>query len=421
MVYYKDFMGLFLDTAWAATRAAKKVVEDGEGAPSGLVSKIAEMIGFFFTRLPSWIAAGIVFVLSIGAAKIVRKIVETRIAEKIDEEHQEILLLAGRISYVSTLAVGITVSLKIAGIDLTTILAAVAFGIGFALRDLIMNFIAGVMILISRHFTIGDFIRVGDRIGKVIEIQSRATILKAIDGTKVIVPNAEIFSSSVVSYTSNPMRRVIVPLYVAYGTDLDYAIKIALRVLKKHPKILKKPQPSVIIKDYGDSSIDLMSRFWVLTKDGWVRVRSEIIKLMDQAFTEAGIRVPYEVLHLETSSDTSEEEKEGAEHEKSMKEKLALLKIKKALVPTPAPSPNGGNGNGQIAPAASAPVAAAHVAATPAILAPNVLAPVALAVPAEAVGAPAAEMPQAPMQAMEPEGAYQDQADIDDNSIDNIG
>lgn len=366
-------MGFFIETAFAQT--AKKALEKGEEIQSGLVGKIADMIAFFFGKLPSWIAAIIVFVLSVGAAKIIRKAVESRISEKIDEEHQEILVLAGRISYVGTLAIGITVSLKIAGIDLTTILAAVAFGIGFALRDLIMNFIAGVMILVSRHFTIGDFIKVGDRIGKVVEIQSRATILKAVDGTKVIVPNAEIFGSSVVSFTSNPMRRVTIPLYVAYGTDLDYATKTALHILKEHPKILKKPPPSVIIKDYGDSSIDLMARFWVPTTSGWVKVRSEIIKNMDKAFVEAGIRVPYETYHIETAQDTTEEEKFLLENEKKMKEKLTHEKI---------------SGNG-----------ASPQAQPPGTIPPS---PALATVPVT-----------------EPEGAYLDQTQIDENSVDNHG
>lgn len=310
---------------FTAVLAAAKTITEREEAPIGLAGKIASMLEFFFDRVPYWIAAFVVFIVSIGIAKMMKNFVEGRLSAKIDEEHQEVLVLAGRLTYVGTLALGITVSLKIAGIDITTILAAVAFGIGFALRDLIMNFIAGIYLLVSRQFTIGDFIKVGNVIGKVVEIQTRATILKSIDGTKLIVPNAELFSNSVTSFTSNPMRRVVVPLYVAYGTDLDYAIKIAMNILHGHEKILKKPAPSVIIKDYGDSSIDLAARFWVPTSAGWVKIRSEVIKLMDKAFFEAGIHIPYETYHLETSTDIKEEESEEQKNEKLMKEKLGII------------------------------------------------------------------------------------------------
>lgn len=306
--------------------AAKEKVAAEAGA--GLEDKITDFFNFLISRIPSWIAGFLVFVLTIVVAKIAKGAVESRISSRIDEEHQEILVLAGRVTYFGTLALGITVALKIAGIDLTTILAAVAFGIGFALKDLIMNFIAGVFILLSRQFTIGDFIKVGKTVGKVMEIQTRATILKAIDGTKVIVPNAEIFKKQVTSFTTNPTRRVVIPLYVSYDTDLTYALQVALEVLKKHPKILKKPLPSVVVKNYGDSEIELTGRFWVGSRDGWYRIKSEILHEMLEAFDEAGIVIPYNVLHLETSQDTLEEWKQAQE---TAQKKIEEKKLSEAI------------------------------------------------------------------------------------------
>lgn len=401
-------MGLFFDIAFAATKAASSLTDKSGEAAETLSDKIAALINFILGRIPLWIAAGIVFVASIGIARMVKSAVESRISEKIDEEHQEILVLAGRISYVTTLAIGFTTALKIAGIDLTTILAAVAFGIGFALRDLIMNFLAGIMILINRQFSIGDFIKVGDVTGKVVEIQSRATILKATDGTKIILPNSEIFSNAVISYTSNPMRRVVVPLYVAYGTNLDYAMKIALNVFKKHPKILKKPKPSVIVKDYGDSEIDLAGRFWVPTSAGWVKVRSEIMKLMDKAFTEAGIDCPYNVVHVENEQDTAGWNKQMEAAQKAMKEKMEAEEnaAKTASV--------NGNGAGQI-PAQAEGNGAATSAQSPSeqkpALPPAVpIAPVLQTAPVmSSVGAPV------------PEGVFADEAEADEQTMDNVG
>lgn len=309
---------------------AKTVNAAGEETTSGLAGKIADFFDFIINQIPSWIAGFLVFVITIFVAKLAKAAVESRISDQVDEEHQEILVLAGRVTYFGTLVLGITIALKIAGIDLTTILAAVAFGIGFALRDLIMNFLSGVFILVGRQFTIGDFIKVGNTLGKVMEIQTRATILKAIDGTKVIVPNADIFTKQVVSYTTNPMRRVAVPLYVSYDTDLNYATKIALDVLKKHPKIMKKPAPSVLIQNYGDSTIDLSARFWVGTRDGWVKIKSDIMRQMLEAFTAAGIDVPYSITHIETSQDTAQYLKEADETAKKHMEELGLSKALEA-------------------------------------------------------------------------------------------
>lgn len=343
---------MFLEIANAATAG---LVGAGNEVQSGLANKVAGFFDYIIGRVPSWIAGVIIFILSIVVAKLAKSAVESRIESQIDEEHQEVLVLAGRVTYFGTLVVGITVALKVAGIDLTTILAAVAFGIGFALQDLIMNFLSGVMILVSRQFTIGDFIKVGNTLGKVVEIQTRATILKAIDGTKVIVPNSEIFTSQVVSYTTNPMRRIAIPLYVSYDTDLGYAMKTALSVLKKHPKIFKKPAPSVLVTNYGDSSIDLSARFWVGSRDGWIKIKSEILHQMMEAFDEAGIVVPFNIMHVETNADTVEYVKHAAEIAQKKMEEMKLSKAIEADAKTAEVTPQTApiaNGNGATSPAA---------------------------------------------------------------------
>lgn len=376
---------MFIEIARAAT-----VSENGETS-SGLANKIGGFFDYLINQIPSWIAGFLVFVLTLFLAKMAKAAVEARIGDQVDEEHQEVLVLAGRVTYFGTLVIGVTVALKIAGIDLTTILAAVAFGIGFALQDLIMNFLAGVMILVSRQFTIGDFIKVGETVGKVVEIQTRATILKSIDGTKVIVPNSEIFTSQVISFTTNPTRRVVVPLYVAYGTNVSYAMKIALDVLKKHPRIMKKPAPSVVLKDYGDSSIDLTGRFWVGSRDGWFKIKSEIMQQMLEAFDAGGIVVPYNVMHVETGADTAEEWKNAQD---KARKQSAEMQLSKAIS---ADKPNIGAGgseakqivgqNGEKIPLA--------VGATPSENSSGVQKLATVTVPTE------------------PEAAYQDQAEID--------
>lgn len=344
--------------------AAARLNAAGEEVKEGLADKIAGFFDYIIGRVPSWIAGFLLFVATIFIAKMAKAAVESRISDQIDEEHQEVLVLAGRVTYFGTLVLGITIALKIAGIDLTTILAAVAFGIGFALQDLIMNFISGVMILVSRQFTIGDFIKVGSTIGKVMEIQTRATILKAVDGTKVIVPNSEIFTSQVISFTTNPMRRVTIPLYISYDTDISYATKIALSVLKKHPKIMKKPPPSIIVGDYGDSTIDLSARFWVGSRDGWFKIKSEIMHKMWDEFQAAGIVMPYNITHIENEQDTAEYVKQANEIAKKRMEEMKEAKLSKAIQEDAAnTAATGTNGNGSQA-AAQTPVPTNGAAST---------------------------------------------------------
>lgn len=333
---------MFTQVALAATRLNAA----GEEVKGDLSDKIAGFFDYLIGQIPSWIAGFILFVITIFIAKMAKAAVESRISDQVDEEHQEVLVLAGRVTYFGTLVIGITIALKIAGIDLTTILAAVAFGIGFALQDLIMNFLSGVMILVSRQFTIGDFIQVGGTIGKVMEIQTRATILKTYDGTKVIVPNSEIFRNQVTSFTTNPMRRIVVPLYISYDTDISYATKVALRMLKKHPKILKKPPPTIVVMAYGDSTIDLAARFWVGSRDGWFKIKCEVMHKMWNEFQAAGIVVPYNIMHLENEQDTAEYVKQANEIAKKRQEEMRLSKAihdaaKEKEQTPPSPTANG--------------------------------------------------------------------------------
>ncbi|MBI2634320.1 mechanosensitive ion channel family protein [Candidatus Peregrinibacteria bacterium] len=289
-------------TAYAATAA--------ENIASGTANKLAGLLELIIARIPLWIAAFIVILLSVLVAKLARNSVENKLAERgIEQEHKEMQILGGRLAYSGVLIIGITIGLKIGGIDLTTIIAAGAFGIGFALKDLIMNFLAGIMILVGRHFTIGDFIQVGSTIGKVTEIQSRVTILQATDGTRVVVPNAELFKKQVVSFTTNPFRRVEVMVGFDYRTNIENALKVCMKVLKGTKGVLIEPKPSVLVTDFGDSSIDVKLRAWVDSRSGWMKVKSDLIRNLNDAFNEYGIDMPWPVMTVAYDKDKKFDEK----------------------------------------------------------------------------------------------------------------
>lgn len=269
---------------------------DNSGIADGTASELANLIQIFFSKLPLWIAALIVLLISFILAKIVRNIVENKLAEKgIEEEHKELQILGGRVSYVVILVLGATIALKMAGIDVTAIIAAMALGIGFAFRDLLMNFLAGMMILIGRHFSIGDFIKVNNTMGKVKEIQSRVTILQAIDGTKVIVPNSDLLNKEVTSFTSNPFRRIEILVNVDYREDLKKVSEICMNLLKNNKGIIQEPKPAVIIDQFAENSVTIKLRAWVESRGGWVKIKSKINLELKQTFDAEGIRIPFPV------------------------------------------------------------------------------------------------------------------------------
>lgn len=283
--------------AYAATTGAKNISED-------TTTQLMSLIEMILTRIPLWIAAFVVIIFTFFLAKIFKSIVENKMAEKgIEEEHKEVQDLGGRIAYVSVMTIGVTMGLKIAGIDLTTIIAAVGFGVGFALKDLIMNFIAGIMIIVGRHFVVGDFINIGGTLGKVMEIQSRVTILRAIDGTKVIVPNADLFGNKVTSYTSNPFRRIEVMAYVDYRGDLEKAVKIFMNVTKKTKGVLAEPKPVILVDQMGESNYDIKIRAWVDSKGPWLKIKSNLVLNIKKAYDKHEIPMAWNVTQLVLDKD----------------------------------------------------------------------------------------------------------------------
>lgn len=267
--------------------------------------QLTQLVGTILAKIPLWITAFIVIILTFIVARIVKASVENKMAvEGFEEEHKELSIVAGRSANAIVLTIGLTVGLKIAGIDLTTIIAAGAFGIGFALKDLIMNFIAGVMILTARHFTIGDIIKVNGILGKIEEIQSRATIVKNFDGTKVVVPNAELFVNPVTSFTSNPFRRVTVIVGVTYETDLKKAVDVCKTAAKRTRNVLAEPKPKVFVYEFGDSSVNIKVNVWVESKKGIIKVRNDLIYQLSLAFDEFGIEQPYPIYTIEFGNET---------------------------------------------------------------------------------------------------------------------
>ncbi len=289
-------------TAYAAAANGKEIA--GETG-----SELLNLISLIAAKIPLWIAAFVVLIVAIVFAKIARNVVENKLADKIEDEHEEIQILGGRITYVAFLTIGVTVSLKIAGIDLTSIIAAGAFGIGFALKDLIMNFLAGIMILVGRHFSIGDFIDVGGTMGKVVEIQSRVTVLQAVDGTKVIVPNADLFKNKVTSFTSNPFRRIEILVSVDYRNNLENVIRVLMKVVKSTKGVLLQPAPGIIVDEFADSSINLKVRAWVESTSGWMKIKSNLVMSVKKSFDEHGIVIPWPIRTLVYDKDKQFAEK----------------------------------------------------------------------------------------------------------------
>jgi len=175
--------------------------------------------------------------------------------------------------------------------------AIFALILGFGLQDTMNNLAAGVWIVVSRAFSKGDVITVSGYTGAVEEVGILTTVLKQPDNTVITIPNRSVWGSAIVNYTKMPTRRVTVNIGVAYGTDLDKAVKIALDTVKQVEGVLETPDPQVVVAELADSSVNLQIRAWV-KKEEFFAVKQAIMKAIYAKYNEEGIEIPFPQLDV---------------------------------------------------------------------------------------------------------------------------
>ena len=175
--------------------------------------------------------------------------------------------------------------------------AALGLILGFGLQDTLNNLAAGVWIAVTRPFKKGDFVEVAGYKGVVEDVGIMSTLLRLPGGEAALIPNRRVWGSPIVNYTRNPVRRFSFTVGVAYGTDLDLAVRTALEALKSLPLVLDDPAPQVLVKELGDSSINLEVRGWA-RKEDFLAARAEAIKAVYRAFAERGIEIPFPQLDV---------------------------------------------------------------------------------------------------------------------------
>ncbi|WP_456383423.1 mechanosensitive ion channel family protein [Hydrogenimonas sp.] len=189
---------------------------------------------------------------------------------------------------------GVVFALTVLGIrltDLSLIAGALGVGIGFGLRNIMANFVSGLLLIFERPVQQGDVVEVGGVFGDVQKIGVRATTIKTYDGSEVIVPNADFITKEVTNWTlSSKSRRVKMRYKVAFGNDPRKVIEIIREAIAKHPDIRKDPAPKILFDGYGDYYLEFTVYFWV---DGrLLDIKSETALNIYEALTEAGIEMP---------------------------------------------------------------------------------------------------------------------------------
>lgn len=273
-------------------------------AATGVAEENLSTIPLFFGKA---IVLAVIVVVAFILATLVRTWVQKILRKKQGDRHQEIVILYGRIAFTTVLIIGVVVGLTAVGAPLEYFSGGVGLGIAFALKNILMNFFAGIILLSNNKFNIGDYVILDEKTkGTIVDINSRATSLRSMDGGEITVPNADMLSARVTCYTKNPVRRHLIEIGVGYGVNLKEASDIILKVIKANEDIEPEPEPYVLVSEVADNSVRLEARFWTVSSAQWWITKSKITEEIFNTLQKAGIDIPYPVRTLRVDRDSSD-------------------------------------------------------------------------------------------------------------------
>ncbi|QGA80266.1 mechanosensitive ion channel family protein [Candidatus Nanohalobium constans] len=231
------------------------------------------------------------------ANKISNKLVEQGINRRGGDKHA--IIAAQKVTAYIIYPLTFVVFLGVFGLPAASIGGAVGLiglGLSFALKDMIANFISGILILIGQPFKVGDQIKVSGEEGTVQDIKIRATDIKTYDGRKVIVPNSQLYNGTVINNTAYDQRRFEVIVGVGYDDDIDSATELAMESLEEAEMVEETPEPQVLVNELGGSSVNLKLRGWTKpSKANMVKAASEVTQGVKEKYDENEIDIPYPI------------------------------------------------------------------------------------------------------------------------------
>ena len=289
---------------WAAVidRALATAVKRRDSERGRFVTSIQSSVENAFARLiesainiiPRVLAALLVLLLFWGLATAVRalmRLVVRRLGNDLTVEN-----LVRQVSYYAVWLLGIIVAASAFGLEpssLATGLGLTSLALGFALKDILSNFVSGLLILTLRPFQLGDQIIIGETEGSVERIELRATQIRTYDGRRVLVPNAETFTSRVTNNTAAPIRRGKVVCMLYYGIDIDAISAVMRDAAQQTPGVLATPQAEVLLVELGESQLIFDVLFWCDSRrSDFMATASDVRKSLVAALRSAGITLP---------------------------------------------------------------------------------------------------------------------------------
>lgn len=282
-----------------------------QASVSAAWAKIQGMVNGLIILLPNIMLALIVFAVFFFAARVIKLLVK-----RFTRRHRQawnLGLVLGRLSQGTVILVGLFVALSIvlpsfkAG-DLIQLLGISSVAIGFAFRDILQNFLAGILILLTEPFQIDDQIVFKDFEGTVENIQTRATTIRTYDGRRIVIPNSELFTNSVTVNTAFDNRRLEYDIGIGYGDDIDQAKQLMLEALRSVDVVLKDPAPDVLVMELAESSVNIRTRWWIKPprRADDLYSRDQVLTAIKNKLNANGIDLPFPTQQILFHDQTEE-------------------------------------------------------------------------------------------------------------------
>jgi small conductance mechanosensitive channel len=217
-------------------------------------------------------------------------------------------IAGGLATLVVFLVAASVVFLSVSAADLFNLLSIGGVAIGFAFRDVLQNLLAGILILLTRPFRIGDQIRHGGQEGTVEEIWVRATVLRTYDNRRILIPNASLFTDKIEVITVYERRRLQLPLMIGNSDEIAQARDVIVQALRSTPGVLADPAPEALVTGLGSAGVDMVARFWINPprRREAVDALDGAIEAVKRALAEAGIDPPFPTTQVLFHDQTEE-------------------------------------------------------------------------------------------------------------------
>lgn len=265
-----------------------------------------ELLISFIERVPYLVAAIIVMLIFWLLSKVFKKVVIKLLGKQ--RNHKNLIKVFQRVGAALIFFIGFMIAMVVAipGFTPAKLIGALGIGsvaIGFAFKDIFQNLLSGILLLLSEPFRIGDQIVSGSFEGTVEDIKIRATTIRTYDGRQVVIPNSDLYTSALTVNTAYKQRRLQLAVGIGYADDIEQAKAQIIQALTRADTVSTLAAPSVIATNLGDSTVDLIVRWFIEdgTQANKVASIDQVLIEVKKALDSAGIDMPFPVRTLDLS------------------------------------------------------------------------------------------------------------------------